>query len=473
MGSSINNDVVQCDSEGLIINTTLDTKRIWVNYGHLLFEKKNFPASMKYGLGHIAEVLHKVDYKPKFRGKLKHRRMEALYSWRNDIMEYCIAYMRNDSVVPCYLALLVAYRRIFQRVTSSKTAEESLDEVYEELCVRDAQGKPAIPFEDWEYQYEEMKNANSIKDVSSASENVVKNGPFHLRKRRRKCPFRLRIADENVRSVSEIADENVRSVSEIADENVRSVSENVVENVAKNVTSENDGLSSKGDGDRPEWAAPDPEEGEGDGDRPEWVAPEPDPNEPPKKKPRMIMEVADKNTPLTQAFKSCKYRPSSIKNNQRISPTFDKCCFFCASEGHSLYVAKSKNVIQCPEYIQPREGLELCEYKFCYDKGSHLTTACHTLHDHCKICGFRGHHQSLCKKYSKTEFRDEFERTANEGKFTRMRKVDLMWGFYPVNNPGKAEEVLKKHPVIYSTTLRKPVHKVMQEFRKLGIITKP
>ena len=118
-----------------------------------------------------------------------------------------------------------------------------------------------------------------------------------------------------------------------------------------------------------------------------------------------------------------------------------------------------------------------CGYPLCPGHG-HLIAVCPTMHRVCDHCGFRGHNAPSRSSYSINEsgnygykvcgragdgtqerLREVFERHADLGVYTRMRRSIGRFGFYPV--PGAAEDHFKHEN--YDRLQRLPVVRAVQK----------
>lgn len=113
-------------------------------------------------------------------------------------------------------------------------------------------------------------------------------------------------------------------------------------------------------------------------------------------------------------------------------PRLTRGCTYCGSSAHKLFDDHGR--LTCSQKKTAPPGLTSCDYPSCQDRDTHLTAMCPTLHRRCTHCHHRGHGpKDVCRTWSAKRFaraRDEFEKMADEGRWTRTRRRDERWGFF-------------------------------------------
>ncbi len=77
----------------------------------------------------------------------------------------------------------------------------------------------------------------------------------------------------------------------------------------------------------------------------------------------------------------------------------------------------------------------ICNYRRCHNPTDHHTQVCPALHQRCPRCYCRGHGPGDGCEATNGELMDrlraDFEEVADEGAYTRDRRQQLSWGWYP------------------------------------------
>ena len=456
IGSEITRDLVDLKIRGIDIHTTANTRSLFHSFGGIF---NSFNPTNKYGLGFISEVLTDINYKPTWANRVRFKRIPFLYAWKEENWMFSEGYMRNDALVPCLLVLTLAKRRIHRKLTRETTLKGAILELYEILGT--IPKRPELEFIESEEEAEieiRMKEYEATKAMRFGGNEDT--------------PYTIQLSgDASKVPIHEWSDNDLRF--KIGTE------QGIGEKYDPEVVTYYDS-----DGDRPNRALPVQAE---EVNRPNLALHDQKASEScvlpahifnldrlgsvriacesgtepvtSNKRKRKVMDKVQPECPAKK-FKACDGRPRSVPNERRISPTFDMLCMFCGSDKHTMYLPGKRDLVQCPSYQPPRE--DLCEYRHCDDRSSHLTAVCHRLHDRCHACKFRGHHKSICERFTTTEFRNEFEKTADLGVFTSWRFDNPNWGFYWIEDDARAEEVKTKRPHIMKFLKTRLVKKAVQ-----------
>ena len=505
IGSEIYKDALEMLRDGIKFKTNADTQNIFKRFGNIL---RRFHSADKCGLGFISDVLTDINYKPAWSHRIWFKRIQFLYAWKEENWKFSEGYMRNDALVPCLLVLTLAKRRIERGLSKETSLKGGILELYETMNIipkrpepedepesNDIEGesrpgsesdeveidlhigKEEAEFEDAESEVEiaesEVEIAESEVEVEQVDTRVRfggSEGPPHTIKQYEdgsKIPvhewpeddLRFRIGNEG--GIGERIDPEVETFHESS---IGNRSHLTLPNEAVGVNRSH--LTLHDQAAKQTCVVPSQIlykdrvgnirlECQSESEVPVAA----------KKRKRKPMEHIEPEQ-LAKTFKACNLRPLSVPNDRRISPTFDQLCMFCGSDEHTMYVPGKRDLVQCPSYQPPRDDLRLCMYKHCDDPGSHTTAVCHRLHDRCHKCKMRGHHESLCDLFTKTEFRDDFEAVADRGVFTARRFGNPNWGFYWIEDDERAAEVKAKRPNILMRLKKGPVSKAIRQLNR-------
>ncbi len=118
-------------------------------------------------------------------------------------------------------------------------------------------------------------------------------------------------------------------------------------------------------------------------------------------------------------------------------PLFESRCTFCGSRHCSKYTAGSvlPNCTRFRQQMSLSATRAICNYRRCHQTTEHHTQVCPALHQRCPRCFCRGHGPGDGCNLSNGELMDrlraDFEAAADEGAYTRERRTQLSWGWYP------------------------------------------
>ncbi len=128
-----------------------------------------------------------------------------------------------------------------------------------------------------------------------------------------------------------------------------------------------------------------------------------------------------------------------LENPYSPIPTFTSRCDYCSGTHCSRFLkgTQKPNCRKFREQVEYAPFRDVCDYRRCHSKHTHLTMVCPTLHSRCPKCEFRGHSSpDLCdpsNEHIMSRLRSDFEEKADVGIYTRLRHSTLAWGFYPYN----------------------------------------
>ncbi len=118
-------------------------------------------------------------------------------------------------------------------------------------------------------------------------------------------------------------------------------------------------------------------------------------------------------------------------------PMFESRCEFCGSRHCSKFTAGSMlpNCSRYREHLTLSPTRSICNYRRCSRPTEHHTQVCPSLHQRCPRCLCRGHGPGdgcdLTNGEIMDRLRADFESSADEGAYTRERRLQLSWGWYP------------------------------------------
>ena len=118
-------------------------------------------------------------------------------------------------------------------------------------------------------------------------------------------------------------------------------------------------------------------------------------------------------------------------------PFFESRCDFCGSRHCSKFTTGSMvpNCTRYRQHLSMAPTRSICNYRRCSRPTEHHTQVCPSLHQRCPRCLCRGHGPGDGCDVTNADVMDrlraDFESVADEGAYTRERRLQLSWGWYP------------------------------------------